>query len=290
MIHPVDQECLQRMLGGKGLPERFTKEYRLWQTMKHREGSPGPLGPMLLIPLCRKLGLGPVLEEEPEKPVDWRKCPQDGSVRVEAMFHGQWMPGVFLGFVQAGTLAVRLDHDPYVKECRPHMTRLARVIEAEEPEDAGAVDEDDGPEPVKETVAPPPAAPRPPKRRAVTTTAEEDLSDYLKQRARSILGANPAAVAMTSATPVVTKGEVQDRARSVLKSGYDGPVVVTDELYSGDGPTASIQDGARVWVEIDGDIKDATAYGVEIDGKRCVRIDGEDSDRQVDAALVTAAS
>jgi hypothetical protein len=46
-------------------------------------------------------------------------------VPVEAHFFGDWQPGVFVGFVEAGMLAVRLDGDPVVRECRPSIVRLA---------------------------------------------------------------------------------------------------------------------------------------------------------------------
>jgi hypothetical protein len=60
----------------------------------------------------------------PMEAVQWDSLPTDGSVLVDALFRGQWMPGVYLGLIPNGTLAVRLDSDEWVHECRAHILRL----------------------------------------------------------------------------------------------------------------------------------------------------------------------
>lgn len=124
MIHPEDEQYLLAMLGGALVPEDVRQEYELRVAMFHRAGT-GPLGPIGLVDLLRSLGHKPANMPEEVQNVEWRDYPQDGSVRVEARFFGSWVPGVFLGFVEAGTLAVRLDDDDMVKECRRDMVRLA---------------------------------------------------------------------------------------------------------------------------------------------------------------------
>lgn len=125
-VQPQDEQNLQRLLGVGEIPEPVLAEYRCRLEMYHRTGNSGPLGPHALIDLIRFLGLrSPKVDDKPVV-IDWRSIPQDGSVRVEGRFFGEWRPGVFLGFVEHGTLAVRFDEDPTIRECQAHMLRLAK--------------------------------------------------------------------------------------------------------------------------------------------------------------------
>jgi hypothetical protein len=126
MIHPQDERSLQRMLGESEIPTELVAEYELRLSLYHRDGNSGPLGTVGMIDLVRSLGLGRKPAVENAKVVSWRDYPNDGSVRVEARFFGEWMPGVYLGFVDSGTIAVRIDGDAFVKECRPDMVRIAK--------------------------------------------------------------------------------------------------------------------------------------------------------------------
>lgn len=132
MIHPNDEQSLQRMLGVDEIPAKVAAEYAVRLTMYHGDGNSGPLGSLGLIPMVRSLGLGPAAREPDAEVTDWRTVPADGSARIEANYMGSWCPGVFLGFVADGTLAVRLDEDDgMVRECRRHMVRLTGVVDPE---------------------------------------------------------------------------------------------------------------------------------------------------------------
>ncbi len=122
MIHPHDEQSLQRMLGMSNIPGHVRDEAELWTQMYHRDGNSGPLGSKVLIPLVRSLGYAPPQLTKPTKAV-WQDLPA-GS-RVEAYFMGLWQAGVFQGLGPGGVLAVKLDTDPNVRECRPDMVRLA---------------------------------------------------------------------------------------------------------------------------------------------------------------------
>jgi hypothetical protein len=103
---------------------------------------------MALVDLARHLGLAPEPDPEQAAVADWRKVPADGTARVEAQFFGEWVPGVFLGFVEGGTVAVRLDGDDLVRECRPGMLRLGGPPFPEPADDAVPVAEQDEEKPV----------------------------------------------------------------------------------------------------------------------------------------------
>lgn len=127
MIHPNDEQSLLRMLGTDTLPKAVRDECELRTKMYHRDGNSGAMRSLALIDLLRYLKLKPVaLEASPDK-IDWRKYPQDGSVRIEAKYFGEWQPGKFLGFVEHGMLAIRLDGDAMVRESRPDNVRLLEV-------------------------------------------------------------------------------------------------------------------------------------------------------------------
>jgi len=125
MILENDRAVLVQLLCVDEIPAALEAEYEIWQSMWHRTGGTGDMGPMLLIPLLRSLRMGKAKAEQPQGKIDWTLYPQDGTVRVEARYMGQWMPGKFIGFVEHGILALRLDDDPMVRECRPDMVRLS---------------------------------------------------------------------------------------------------------------------------------------------------------------------
>lgn len=127
LLQHYDEETITRLLGS--IPEDVAEEVELRTRMYHRAGGSGPIGTLSIIEAVRHCGHKPDLL--PEKPVqiDWRQLPQDGSVRVEAKFFGQWLPGQFIGFVDYGNLAIRFDDDLIVKECPRHIVRLMEVEE-----------------------------------------------------------------------------------------------------------------------------------------------------------------
>ncbi len=125
MVVPQDEQTLQRLLGVETLPDKVVSEYEIRASLFHRSGSTGPLGPLALVDLVRFLGLRSPKVEAPPVKVDWRALPQNGTVRVEGKFFGDWRPGVFVGLVEHGTLGVRFDDDPVIRECRADMLRLS---------------------------------------------------------------------------------------------------------------------------------------------------------------------
>lgn len=131
MLTVQDEQTLGRLVGGE-IPEDLRQECEMRTRMFHSAGHSGPLGAVGLIDAVRSLGYKPPHVEPPVPKVNWRLYPQDGSTRVEAKFFGQWMRGRFLGFVESGILAVRLDDDEVVKECRPDMVRLVETEETSE--------------------------------------------------------------------------------------------------------------------------------------------------------------
>lgn len=125
MIHPRDEQTLLAILGVQELPPELAHEYDVRINMYHRGGASGPLGILGLIDLVRSLGLRPPQKHHRPTKVDWRALPHDGTVRIEASFAtGEWSPGVFLGFVQAGTLMVQLDGESWRREAPPFKVRL----------------------------------------------------------------------------------------------------------------------------------------------------------------------
>lgn len=124
-IHAQDEETLRRILGLTEVPADVAAEYGVRIEMFHRGGDSGPLKTLGLIDLVRSLGYKRKPVDVVVEKVDWRQYPGNGTVLVEALYSGAWQPGVYLGPIEGGTLAVRLDGDPMVKECRAHMLRLA---------------------------------------------------------------------------------------------------------------------------------------------------------------------
>jgi hypothetical protein len=128
MFHPSDADSLSRMLGTTEHSASLEGEYLARLRLFHADGRSGPIGTTGLVDLIRCVGefapAAPVRVEQ----VDWRALPQDGTTRVVAKYFGQWLPGTFRGFVENGTLAILLDDDAMMKECRKDMVRLAGEV------------------------------------------------------------------------------------------------------------------------------------------------------------------
>lgn len=130
----ADEASLSRMLGVSvdEIPVTVLVEYELRLQMFHSDGHSGPLGTIGIIDLLRGMKLGPKLREDKPVELDWSRVPGDGTVRVEAKLLSpegigyDWVPGVYLGRVGVGSLAVRLDGDAYVHELRRMDVRIAR--------------------------------------------------------------------------------------------------------------------------------------------------------------------
>lgn len=133
MVSPENIDALKRILKLEEVPENVLQEVEIRTQMFHKSGASGPLPLIGLIDAVRHLGLAPLPDAPQMEKVAWENYPSNGTVRVEARFNGAWMPGVYLGFVAHGTLAVRLDGDAFIKECRPGIVRLAtQVVEYEQ--------------------------------------------------------------------------------------------------------------------------------------------------------------
>jgi hypothetical protein len=127
MVIGEDHDTLRRLLGEK--PDAAVMaEYDIWLRMFHRAGGSGGLGLQSLMALVRKLDRAPAKPAEKPADKDWREVPP-GS-RVEALYHGEWHPGVYQGRVENGILAIKLDDDEFVRECRPHMVRVTGAPQA----------------------------------------------------------------------------------------------------------------------------------------------------------------
>lgn len=139
MITIQDEETLARLLGTAEIPENLKIEVELRTAMYHRSGESGPLGAVGLIDACRALNYRPKAVEKAKEKIDWRQYPSDGSTLIEAgPYMGEWRPGTFLGFVEGGILAVKLDDDEkFVREVRPDMVRLSSRPRRESSEDEG---------------------------------------------------------------------------------------------------------------------------------------------------------
>jgi hypothetical protein len=132
MIHAQDELSLQRLLGTSNLPEPLLDEVEICTLMYHRDGGSGPLGSLALIAMLRRMRLGPTEAPRSEVKTDWQSLPQDGSVHVKAHYFGDWLDGVFLGFVEHGTLAIRINGDGVIRECRPDIVRYVETRELRE--------------------------------------------------------------------------------------------------------------------------------------------------------------
>lgn len=134
MMLPSDYDSLKRILKVEDVPDDVRREVSLRTILYHRDGNSGPLRTLALIDAIRFLGYEPHTEEPKPTAVDWRTVPDDGTVRVEARFNGTWMAGSYIGIVEHGTVAVKMDHDEFVRECRPDMVRFEGVEAKIEPE------------------------------------------------------------------------------------------------------------------------------------------------------------
>lgn len=144
MIVFEDEELLTTWLGE--VPDDVRQECDLWTRWYHSAGAGGALGPLSLITILRQLGYAPPKTAERATEVDWRQVPV--RTRVEAQFGGKWLPGEYLGFVESGTLAVRLDGDDFVHECRKTTVRLATDTMSVTPKKATQLVDDEPDEPL----------------------------------------------------------------------------------------------------------------------------------------------
>lgn len=146
-MHPDDFHSFQRMTGQEVLSAAVEREYALRAGMFHRDGASGSIGTAAMVDFLRFMDIEPPSVPDAPNQVDWRALPSDGSVRVEARYYGAWMPGVYLGGIEGGTLAVRLDGDPTVKECRQHMLRFSDApMPEDEPVPTGPPEAEEPPE------------------------------------------------------------------------------------------------------------------------------------------------
>lgn len=135
------------MLGGN-IPDDVRVECAKRTRWYHSAGHGGSLGALGLIDMLRFLGYDrPVPEDVPPK-VDWRQLPMDGTCKVEAKLGGTWLVGAYVGQTPEGRLAIRLEGDDWVRECRSDFVRLASddllsVVVVDQP-----------PEPVSELAGP----------------------------------------------------------------------------------------------------------------------------------------
>lgn len=123
-----DQQILQALLGVDKLPDDVVQEAELRTRMYHGAGAmSGPLGPLAMIELVRFLGYRP--KKQPvsnNEAVIWRNLPTDGSVKITAgPYFGSMQEGVYLGMVSEGLLAIKLNTDGFVRECRQSMVKLS---------------------------------------------------------------------------------------------------------------------------------------------------------------------
>jgi len=82
-----------------------------------------------MIELTRFLGYRPKRAEPKPDAVVWRNLPTDGSVKVTAgPYFGSMQDGVYLGLVSDGLLAIKLNTDGFVRECRAAMVTLAEEV------------------------------------------------------------------------------------------------------------------------------------------------------------------
>lgn len=154
MIHPDDEQTIQRLLGS--VPESARSEVELRTRMYHSGGASGSLGILGIVDALRYLHLAPQKLKGLEVDVDWRTFPQDGSVHVEALFFGAWQPGVFRGFVEAGTLNILMTDEGVHKECRKDMVRL--VPDYQERMERAQLPEEEKPDARVDLLDQPPAA------------------------------------------------------------------------------------------------------------------------------------
>lgn len=128
MILPDDVMSLTRILGipEEKFPAKLVEEYGIRQKMFCADGHSGTLGTIGLIDLVRSLGLSSAAAAPaPVGDVDWRRYPQNYSVRVETLSFGQWIGGYFGGFGPSGTIMVRVDYDDFVREIHKSNVRIA---------------------------------------------------------------------------------------------------------------------------------------------------------------------
>lgn len=124
MIHPQDEQSLQRLLGVETPPKSVLDEYRIRLALFHRDGHSGPLGTIALIDLVRSQGLKPPVIPKDKTVVDWRTVATDGSVYVDVPMFGDLKRGTYCGMGTHGVLHVKFPGDEMVYECCPPAVKL----------------------------------------------------------------------------------------------------------------------------------------------------------------------
>ena len=135
-MNSQDSQILQTLLGMEELPDDVVRECEMRCRWYHSCGAGGGIGPLALIDMLRFLGYE--RKPDPAAPVvvDWGRMPSDGSVLVEARHDRSdtvWFPGVYLGFISAGTLAIKTG-DGAVVECKRINVRLPYVVSESPPQ------------------------------------------------------------------------------------------------------------------------------------------------------------
>ena len=155
LILEEDLDSIKRMLGcdEQSIPGCILAEYRVRLRMFHCNGHSGPMGTLGLIDLLRSLKYGPRKQSDPLRIIDWSRMPTNGTLHVEAKVHitkdkMEWQPGVYLGRVGVGGVAVRLDGHKWVHEFSPRDVRIPISKEEE-------TEVKDGPPPTVITLEPP---------------------------------------------------------------------------------------------------------------------------------------
>lgn len=246
MIHHDNETSLLRILGVRAIPADVRDEVELRTRMYHSDGNSGPLPTIALIDAVRFCGKTRPVDSAEKAKVQWRDMPQDGTTRVEAFVANNWLPGVFLGFVSAGTLMVRLDGIAFVQECQPGNVRLATAPV----------------EPVSDPINEVPP----------TTTDEEDEKiDFAGRDADDV----PFDTNGGTAVAVATR-PARASTGAVNRGGHD----MHDDVVTGNENWPAVQAGAAVWVEVDNDILDGTFVGLNENGKVKVNVNG--SVREID--------
>lgn len=129
-MHPTDEHLLQLMLGQTSIPQDLEHEVNIRTRLLHLAGPTGACGPFVLLDALRFCGYAPkkMVDELPVV-VDWRQYPQDGRTKVEARRMGVWLTGTFRGFVEHGSLAIKLDDDGSVQEFPAKRVKLVELLE-----------------------------------------------------------------------------------------------------------------------------------------------------------------
>ena len=283
MLHREDEVNLGRILRVSQFSDQLLAEYEIRVRMYHACGASGALGPLALIDMVRSMKLTPTVVKEAPAKVDWRQVPRNGTIRIKAMFFGDWQLGTYYGFGDDGALEVKMDHDDYRRQMPRHAVQLAdnaaavvfQQVEdqvypalAEETMSESDTDvfvdpnQDEAPDVIPfQTFVPRPERPSVGPPSGDDTPYQQHDGGALAEIASS--EAMPVAVAVSS--------PVEPEAM---------PIAVDDVDWS------AIEVGRAIWVDVDGDLSDAKFQGLAPDNQMTVLVDGEESTRIVPCGTV----